>query len=154
MPRLVQCQNRQAQMQQIMALLQQQLDASRRIATQQAAVGRAAIPLRHGLTIGELARCVNTLLHIDADLDVVQLEGWKRNDGWPAARVWVPPSPNLPTVGAARVYAGQVLLTLESMKMESGVAAPRDGVIEAVHVTSGQTVNAGDVLVTFAERDD
>ena len=52
-----------------------------------------------------------------------------------------------------RVYAGQVLLTLESMKMESGVPAPRDGVIAAVHVEGGQAVDAGDALVTFAQAD-
>jgi propionyl-CoA carboxylase alpha chain len=48
-----------------------------------------------------------------------------------------------------RVYAGQVLLTLESMKMESGVSAPRDGEIRAVKVRKGQAVEAGDVLVEF-----
>jgi len=49
----------------------------------------------------------------------------------------------------ARVYAGQVLLTLESMKMQSGVSAPRDGTIREVCVENGQAVEAGDVLVTF-----
>ena len=50
-----------------------------------------------------------------------------------------------------RVYAGQVLLTLESMKMQSGVAAPRDGEIREVRAEKGQPVEAGDVLVVFAE---
>jgi propionyl-CoA carboxylase alpha chain len=49
-----------------------------------------------------------------------------------------------------RVYAGQVLLTLESMKMESGVPSPRDGEIGEILVQSGQPVEAGDVLVRFA----
>jgi propionyl-CoA carboxylase alpha chain len=49
-----------------------------------------------------------------------------------------------------RVYAGQVLLTLESMKMQSGVSASRDGEIREVKVKQGQAVEAGDVLVVFA----
>ena len=49
-----------------------------------------------------------------------------------------------------RVYAGQVLLTLESMKMQSGVPAMRDGEIREVKVKQGQAVEAGDVLVVFA----
>jgi biotin carboxyl carrier protein len=49
-----------------------------------------------------------------------------------------------------RVYAGQVLLTLESMKMQSGVSAARDGEIREVKVKQGQAVEAGDVLVVFA----
>jgi propionyl-CoA carboxylase alpha chain len=48
-------------------------------------------------------------------------------------------------------HAGQVLLTLESMKMESGVSAPRDGKIAKIHVEKGQTVDAGDLLVEFAD---
>jgi len=48
-----------------------------------------------------------------------------------------------------RVYAGQVLLTLESMKMQSGVSAVRDGDIREIRVKEGQTVEAGDVLVVF-----
>ena len=48
------------------------------------------------------------------------------------------------------VHAGQVLLTLESMKMESGVPAPRDGEVAKIHVVSGQAVEAGDTLVELA----
>ena len=51
----------------------------------------------------------------------------------------------------ATVHAGQVLLTLESMKMESGVASPRDGVIKKVCVKAGQAVEADEVLVEFAD---
>jgi biotin carboxyl carrier protein len=49
------------------------------------------------------------------------------------------------------VHAGQVLLTLESMKMESGVSSPRDGEIAKIHVDSGQAVEAGDLLVEFVD---
>ncbi len=49
------------------------------------------------------------------------------------------------------VHAGQVLLTLESMKMESGVSAARDGEMAKIHVEAGQTVEAGEVLVEFVD---
>jgi propionyl-CoA carboxylase alpha chain len=48
-----------------------------------------------------------------------------------------------------RVFKGQNLLILESMKMESGVASPVDGVVAEVRVTAGQTVEAGEVLIRF-----
>ncbi len=54
------------------------------------------------------------------------------------------------TSAGERVYAGQALLVLESMKMESTVPSPRDGQVEAVLVRKGQTVEAGDVLVRFS----
>ena len=65
------------------------------------------------------------------------------------------PMPGLVVAIRARegeqVYAGQVLLTLESMKMESGVPAPRDGIIRSIQVTEGQAVDTGDILVEFEE---
>ncbi|MEE8398088.1 MAG: DUF1343 domain-containing protein, partial [Desulfobacterales bacterium] len=73
-------------------------------------VGRYAIAMRHGLTIGELAVLFNDHFAIDADLTVVPMDGWKRDmyygdTGLP----WVAPSPNLPTAASAMVYPGQVL---------------------------------------------
>lgn len=73
-------------------------------------VGQFPIPLRHGLTIGELARLFNEEFSIGAALDVVPLEGWRRpmyfdETGLP----WVIPSPNIPTLDSAVVYPGAVL---------------------------------------------
>jgi uncharacterized protein YbbC (DUF1343 family) len=71
-------------------------------------VGRYPIPMRHGLTVGEIARLFNTRFGILADLTVIPMQGWQRSmlfadTGLP----WIAPSPNLPTPASALVYPGQ-----------------------------------------------
>jgi uncharacterized protein YbbC (DUF1343 family) len=74
-------------------------------------VGQYAIPMRHGMTIGELARLFNEHFAIGADLDVVTMDGWRRADyGDDAGAPWIMPSPNMPTLDTAIVYPGAVLL--------------------------------------------
>ncbi len=73
-------------------------------------VGLYPIPMRHGLTIGELAILFNTRFEIGCDLVVIPMQNWKRemyfeDTGLP----WVAPSPNMPTPETALVYPGQVL---------------------------------------------
>lgn len=73
-------------------------------------VGLYPIPMRHGLTFGELATYINCEFNIGADLDVVKMAGWRRSmffrdTGLP----WVFPSPNMPTPETAVVYPGQVI---------------------------------------------
>ena len=82
-------------------------------------VGRAAIPMRHGLTMGELARWLNVREKIGATVEVVKMTGWKRRMTWPeTGRTWVPTSPNLPRYEGCTVYPGQVLL--EGTKLSEG----------------------------------
>lgn len=73
-------------------------------------VGLYPIPMRHGLTLGELARYINKEFSVGVELEVVPLSGWKRSmlfreTGFP----WVAPSPNMPTPETALVYPGQVI---------------------------------------------
>jgi uncharacterized protein YbbC (DUF1343 family) len=73
-------------------------------------VGLYPLPMRHGMTIGELARLFNDHFGIGANLDVVAMEGWNRalyHDT--AGAPWVMPSPNMPTLDSAIVYPGTVL---------------------------------------------
>jgi uncharacterized protein YbbC (DUF1343 family) len=73
-------------------------------------VGQFPIPMRHGMTIGELARLFNEHFGIGATLEVVPLEGWTRDQyGDEAGAPWVMPSPNIPTLETAIVYPGTVL---------------------------------------------
>src|SRR5205085_6078101 len=73
-------------------------------------VGLYPIPMRHGLTIGEMARLFNEEFGIGADVDVVAMQGWTRDMYYEAAGLpWVLPSPNIPTVDTAVVYPGTVL---------------------------------------------
>lgn len=88
-------------------------------------VGRAAIPMRHGLTIAELAAYLNEHMTIGADLHVVEMRGWKRDRPWPELRrAWVPPSPNLPRFEGAQVYPGQVLWEGTALSEGRGTTTP------------------------------
>ena len=88
-------------------------------------VGQLPIPLRHGMTIGELARLFNEDFGIGADLQVIGMEGWSRSmyhdeNGVP----WVIPSPNLPTLDSAIVYPGMVLLEGTMLSEGRGTTRP------------------------------
>ncbi len=87
-------------------------------------VGQFPIPMRHGMTIGELARLFNEVFSIGAQLEVVAMEGWRRamyadQTGLP----WVMPSPNMPTLDTAIVYPGTVLF--EGMMLSEGRGTTR-----------------------------
>ena len=74
-------------------------------------VGCAAEPIRHGFTFGELARFVNGERHLGADLHVIQMQGWKRDEWWDATNLtWVDPSPNMNSLPEALLYPGTCLL--------------------------------------------
>jgi len=88
-------------------------------------VGRYPIPMRHGLTIGELGVLFNDYFEIGCDLAVIPMSGWKRSmlfgdTGLP----WVAPSPNLPTPVSTLVYPGQVLWEGTNVSEGRGTAQP------------------------------
>jgi uncharacterized protein YbbC (DUF1343 family) len=73
-------------------------------------VGQFPIPMRHGLTIGEAARLFNEHFGLNASLDVVPMEGWRRGMYFDETGLpWVLPSPNIPTLETCVVYPGAVL---------------------------------------------
>jgi len=88
-------------------------------------VGGASIPLRHGLTLGELARLLTEEQQIGANLEVVPMTGWQREmlfdqTGLP----WVMPSPNMPRLSTALLYPGQVLLEGTNLSEGRGTTVP------------------------------
>jgi uncharacterized protein YbbC (DUF1343 family) len=88
-------------------------------------IGPLPVPLRHGMTMGELARFANAELRIGADLVVVPVSGWRRcqwldETGLPFVR----PSPNLPDIGALSWYPGTVLFEATNLSSGRGTAAP------------------------------
>ena len=88
-------------------------------------VGRCAIPMRHGMTIGELALFCNRELSIGADVEVVKMVGWQRNMLFPATGYpWVFPSPNMPSFMAALVYPGQVIWEGTNISEARGTTLP------------------------------
>jgi len=88
-------------------------------------VGQFPIPMRHGMTIGELARLFNAHERIDAELTVEPMEGWTRAMYFDETSLsWVMPSPNMPTVETAIVYPGTVLLEGTNASEGRGTTRP------------------------------
>jgi uncharacterized protein YbbC (DUF1343 family) len=92
-------------------------------------VGAGALPMRHGLTMGEVARWFIATLRLEVDCRVVEMEGWQPHAapgyGWPLEqRTWVNPSPNAPNLWMARCYAGSVLLEGTNLSEGRGTTRP------------------------------
>ena len=92
-------------------------------------VGAGPMPMRHGLTLGELARWFVTTLRLDVDYHIVPMEGWEPNAapgfGWPLdARTWINPSPNAPNLWMARCYPGSVMLEATTLSEGRGTTRP------------------------------
>jgi uncharacterized protein YbbC (DUF1343 family)/CubicO group peptidase (beta-lactamase class C family) len=83
------------------------------------------LPVRHGLTIGELARLFKAERRLGADLEVVRMEGWRRGDLYDATGLpWVNPSPNLHGLTAALLYPGVGLLETTNVSVGRGTERP------------------------------
>ena len=88
-------------------------------------VGRFPIPMRHGLTIAELALLFNEAFGLGAPLKVFHLNGWRRSMLYGHTGLyWVPPSPNLPTPESTLVYPGQVMLEGTNLSEGRGTTTP------------------------------
>ena len=88
-------------------------------------VGRYPLPMRHGLTMGELACLFNEHFNIGCDLEVVPMTGWQRSMFFEQTGLpWIPPSPNLPSPVATLVYPGQVLWEGTNVSEGRGTAQP------------------------------
>ncbi len=97
-------------------------------------VGLGSIPVRHGMTIGEIASLVRAGLPwggprfanpLDLELTVVTMQGWRREDDFEATRLpWVMPSPNMPTVDTAWVYPGMCLIEGTNVSEARGTTRP------------------------------
>lgn len=87
-------------------------------------VGAYAVPVRHGLTMGELARAARDE-GLDVALEVIPMQGWRR-DMWfdQTGLPWVPPSPNMPTLDTATVYPGSCLLEATNLSEGRGTTRP------------------------------
>ncbi len=92
-------------------------------------VGAGPLPMRHGLTLGELGHWFINTFKLDVDYDVVKMEGWQPDAapgfGWPLGeRAWVNPSPNAPNLSMARAYAGTVMLEGTTLSEGRGTTRP------------------------------
>ena len=92
-------------------------------------VGAGPLPMRHGLTMGELAKWFVKTLHLDVECKVMTMDGWNPATapgyGWPLGeRPWVNPSPNAPNLWMARCYAGTVMLEGTTLSEGRGTTRP------------------------------
>jgi uncharacterized protein YbbC (DUF1343 family) len=92
-------------------------------------VGSGPMPMRHGLTLGELGHWFKKTLRLDVDYRVVEMEGWQPEAapgfGWPIGeRPWVNPSPNAPNLWMARAYAGTVMVEGTTLSEGRGTTRP------------------------------
>ncbi|MCL6740204.1 DUF1343 domain-containing protein [Sphingomonas sp. RB56-2] len=91
-------------------------------------VGAGPIPMRHGLTLGELGRWFVDHFKLDVDYRVIEMEGYRPGEGpgfgWPTDRIWVNPSPNAANLNMARCYAGTVMLEGATLSEGRGTTRP------------------------------
>jgi uncharacterized protein YbbC (DUF1343 family) len=122
-------------------------------------VGYHTIPVRHGMTVGELARMFNAELNIHAPLTVVPVQGWKRGDWFDSTGLqWVNPSPNLRSLVQATLYPGLCLMERTNVSIGRGTDTPFevigaawiDGHRLAAYLNAREISGVRFVPVTFA----
>jgi uncharacterized protein YbbC (DUF1343 family) len=91
-------------------------------------VGAGPMPMRHGMTLGELGHWFIATRGLDVNYRVIAMEGWAPDatpgHGWPTDRVWINPSPNAPNINMARAYAGTVMLEGTTLSEGRGTTRP------------------------------
>jgi len=104
--------------------------------------GYMPLPIRYGMTMGELARYFNTENRIGAQLQVVPMQGWRRSHYfWDTGQVWINPSPNMRTVPAALLYPGLCLLERTNISVGRGTDRPFE-IVGAPWIEPGRFVAA------------
>ncbi|HEU4809375.1 MAG TPA: DUF1343 domain-containing protein, partial [Sphingomicrobium sp.] len=106
-------------------------------------VGAGPIPMRHGLTLGELGRWFVDHFKLDVDYRVIEMDGWAPDDGpgfgWPEDRIWINPSPNAANLNMARCYAGTVMLEGTTLSEGRGTTRPLE-LFGAPDIESGSVI--------------
>ena len=109
-------------------------------------VGAGPMPMRHGLTLGEMGRWFVDRFGLDVDYRVIAMEGWRPDAapgfGWPPERVWINPSPNAANVNMARAYAGTVMLEGTTLSEGRGTTRP-------LELFGAPNLDAGELLATM-----
>ena len=110
-------------------------------------VGAGPMPMRHGMTLGEMGGWFVERVRLDVEYRVIAMEGWAPDAGpgwgWPPERVWINPSPNAANVNMARAYAGSVML--EGTTLSEG-----RGTTRALELFGAPDIDAREMLTTMA----
>ena len=111
-------------------------------------VGAGPIPMRHGLTLGELGNWFIAHYNIDVDYRVIEMEGYAPNSapgyGWPEDRIWINPSPNAANINMARAYAGTVMV-------EGATISEGRGTTRALELFGAPDIDASAVLAKMRD---
>jgi len=104
------------------------VEGLRLIAGHESFVGAGPLPMRHGLTLGEIGRWFIDHYRLDVDYRVIAMDHWPADQapghGWPTDRVWINPSPNAASLNMARAYAGTVMLEGTTLSEARGTTRP------------------------------
>jgi uncharacterized protein YbbC (DUF1343 family) len=109
-------------------------------------VGAGEMPMRHGLTLGELGRWFIDQLQLEVDYQVIAMQGWQPDTapgyGWPLGeRAWINPSPNAPNLSMARAYAGTVMLEGTTLSEGRGTTRPLELLFGAPDIDARAVLN-------------
>lgn len=110
-------------------------------------VSQLPVPVRHGLTLGEIALLLQRERSPELELTVVPCRGWHRSDWWDATGLpWVPPSPNMPTLDTAALYPGLCLVEATTLSEGRGTTRP-------FHLVGAPWVDADELVTALRGRD-
>jgi uncharacterized protein YbbC (DUF1343 family) len=110
-------------------------------------VSQIPTPIRHGLTLGEIALLLQRDRHPELDLAVLACRGWPRGDWWDRTGLpWVPPSPNMPTMETAALYPGLCLIEATNVSEGRGTTRP-------FHLVGAPWVNAEETTAALRSLD-
>ncbi|NNC59371.1 MAG: DUF1343 domain-containing protein [Erythrobacter sp.] len=108
-------------------------------------VGAAAMPMRHGLTLGEMGQWFIRHFDLDVDYRIIDMHHWlpeaAPGHGWPDSRIWINPSPNAASLNMARAYAGTVMLEGATLSEGRGTTRPLEVLFGAPDIDA-KTVHA------------
>lgn len=111
---------------------------------QESFVGAGPMPMRHGLTLGEMGRWFVRHFKLDVDYRVITMHDWLPEAGsgfgWPASRIWINPSPNAASLNMARAYAGTVMLEGTTLSEGRGTTRPLEVLFGAPDVAAGRVL--------------
>ncbi len=108
---------------------------------QESFVGAAPMPMRHGLTMGEMGRWFIEHFKLDVEYRVIEIHDWLPEAGpgfgWPSERIWINPSPNAASINMARAYAGTVMLEGATLSEGRGTTRPLEVLFGAPDLDAG-----------------
>ncbi|VWX51527.1 exo-beta-N-acetylmuramidase NamZ domain-containing protein [Novosphingobium sp. 9U] len=114
------------------------------LAGQESFVGAGPMPMRHGLTLGEMGHWFVRQFDLDVDYRVIAMEGWQPDHapgfGCPTDRIWINPSPNAANLNMARSYAGTVMLEGTTLSEGRGTTRPLEVLFGAPDVAAGRVL--------------